>query len=166
LIGWDQLVSGRLAYTWGNIIANHLYQNKCDEKIMTALTWGRKFVRLMYDLVLKIWAQRNADGHFSTKRQDSKLTRERLMANIEAMQLSNPNIQHYDRIFVFRSMETLDTYTLLNLQAWYRMAKNIIVANNKRNGVRKPRGKNSKSNREAHDADNPSVEVGDGIRGP
>ena len=126
---------------------------------MTALTWGRKFVRLMYDLVLKIWHQRNADGHFSTQRHDSKLTRERLMANIEALQLSNPDIQSQDRIFVFRSMETLETYTLLNLQAWYRMAKNIIVANKKRNGGRKPRGRNSKGNREVHDADNPSIEL-------
>ena len=126
---------------------------------MTALTWGRKFVRLMYDLVLRIWHQHNADGHFSTQRHDSKLTRERLMANIEALQLSNPDIQSQDRIFVFRSMETLETYTLLNLQAWYRMAKNIIVANKKRNGGRKPRGRNSKGNREVHDADNPSIEL-------
>ena len=158
LIGWDQLISGRLAYKWGNIIANHLYQTKCDEKVMTALTWGRKFVRLMYELVLKIWNQRNTDCHLSTNRHDSKLTRERLMANIEAMQASNPDIQHYDRVFVFRSMETLESYSLSNLQAWHRMAKNIIVASIKRTGGRKPRGRNSKSAREAHDEDNPTLE--------
>lgn len=30
LIGWDQLICGRLAYTWGTIIANHLHKQKCD----------------------------------------------------------------------------------------------------------------------------------------
>ena len=80
LIGWDQLIQGRLAYAWGTIIATYLHQKKCNAIAMTALTWGRKFVRLMYDLVLKTWDQRNEEGHFSTKRHDSKLTRAQLMA--------------------------------------------------------------------------------------
>lgn len=99
---------------------------------MTALTWGRKFVRLMFDLVLQIWDQRNGEGHSSTKQHDSKLIRDRLMANITSMQASNPDILHHDQIFVYRPIETLESYSLSNLQAWYRMAKNIIASNRKR----------------------------------
>ena len=80
LIGWDQLICGQLAYTWVVIIANYFYKRKCKDIDITALTWCRKFVRLMYDLVLKTWDQRNEEGHFSTKRHDSKLTRAQLMA--------------------------------------------------------------------------------------
>lgn len=48
LIGWDQLIQGRLAYTWGTIIATYPHQQKYNAIEMTALTWGRKFVRLAY----------------------------------------------------------------------------------------------------------------------
>lgn len=123
LIGWDQLIQGRLAHAWGKIITTYLHQKKCNAIEMTALTWGRKFVRLMYDLVLKIWHQRNEDGHFSTKRHDSK--REQLIVNTEAMQSCNPDIQHQDRLFVFRPMKLLETYSLLNLQVWYRLERSV-----------------------------------------
>jgi hypothetical protein len=149
-IGWEHLLSGRLTHTWGTIIANHLHQQKTSDIDMTALTWGRKFVRLMFDLVLQLWSQRNDDGHFSSRIHDSKLTRDRLMANIEAMQSSNPDIQHSDRVFIYKSIENLQTYSLSNLQAWYRMAKNIIMANKKRNVTKKKRIPTG-----AHDPDNP-----------
>jgi hypothetical protein len=158
LIGRDQLISGRLAYTWGTTIATYLHQQKCDPTEMTALTWGRKFVGLMYDLVLKIWNQRNTDVHFSNMRHDSKLTRDRLMANIEAMQNSNPDIQHQDRVYVYRSLETLETYSLLTLQAWNRMAKNIIAANKKGLGSAGQRGRTNRGGRGGgSDGANPRV---------
>ena len=73
------------------------------------------------------------------------------------MQSSNSDIQHQDRVFVFRSMETLETYSLLNLQAWYRVAINIIAANIKQNRGRTQRGRNRRGNRVICDVDNPAV---------
>ena len=62
-IGWDQLLCGRLAYKWGTVIANHLYEHQVSPKEMSALIWGRKFTKLMFELILKLWDQRNKDGH-------------------------------------------------------------------------------------------------------
>jgi hypothetical protein len=137
-IGWDQLLCGRLALIWGNLIANHLDATKIDAKEMTALTWGRKFVKLMFEITLKIWAQRNLDGHVVTSHNASQLTRDRLLANIATLQQSHPDISPGEYIFVHRPLETLEAYSLTNLQAWYRMAKNIVKNNVNRNRRRPP----------------------------
>jgi hypothetical protein len=150
-IGWEHLLSGRLTHTWGTILANHFHQRNTSDIDITALTWGRKFVRLMFELVLQLWNQRNEDGHFSSRIHDSKLTRDRLMANIEAMQSSNPDIQPHDHVFIYKSIDKLQTYSLSNLQAWYRMAKNILAANKKRIGGAKKRISG------AYDPDNPPL---------
>jgi hypothetical protein len=131
-IGWDQLLCGRLARQWGIIIANHLHANHIQEKEMTALTWGRKFSSLVFELVLNLWQLRNTDGHMSTRQQDSQLTRDRLMDKILALQQSNPNISCQERAFIHRPVDTLQNYSLVNLQAWHKMALNIIQASRKR----------------------------------
>ena len=136
LIGWDQIMCGRLSRKWGTIIANHLYKHKVDPIVMSALMWGRKFVKLLFELTLQLWQQRNTDGHVVTSQNESPLARDRLLATIESMQRSNPDISYGDRVFVHRPIETLQAYSLLNLQAWHQMAKNIIQNNVKSNGRR------------------------------
>ena len=51
------------------------------------------------------------------------------------MQDKNPDIPHAERVFVYRPMETLEAYSLINLQAWFRMAENIIQNNAKRKKI-------------------------------
>ena len=49
------------------------------------------------------------DGHIVTAQHDSPLARDRLIATIEYMQRSNPDISSDDRVFIHRPIETLQT---------------------------------------------------------
>lgn len=79
-MGWHQLFKGRMSIEWGNIIASHLSANKVSEKIMSALIWGRKVVKMMLRLGLNIWIQRNETCHFSYIPNESPVTRKILFA--------------------------------------------------------------------------------------
>lgn len=125
-IGWNQLLCGRLAHNWGIIIANHLHLHKVNPKQMTALIWGRKFAGLMFQFILDVWKLRNEEAHLSWRHHESSLTRERLMAQIEALQSSNPDIEYSERDFIYKPLETLQGYSIRNLRGWYLMAMDIV----------------------------------------
>jgi hypothetical protein len=69
-IGWNQMVFGRLAYNWSYIIADHLVIQKVDNKEMTPLVWGRRITRMLFEVGLQHWKQRNTDGNLLTQHHD------------------------------------------------------------------------------------------------
>jgi hypothetical protein len=131
-IGWKQLVFGRLAYKWGNIIADHLLAQKVDNKEMTPLVWGRRITRFLFEVGLKHWQQRNSDGHLLTQHKDSTLTRNRLLQRVEFFQSVDHDIQHPHRDFIYRDFEILEGYTNGNLRSWLKMAETLTRASKKR----------------------------------
>lgn len=98
-IDWKQILYGRLAYRWSTIIANHLHRNRIDNREMSPLVWGRRLIRLLFDISLQLWQQRNIDGHLLTPQHESTLTRIRLLQRIVFLQNSNPEIPHHHRDF-------------------------------------------------------------------
>ena len=105
---------------------------------------------------MKLWAQRNTDAHLSTRQQDSQMSRDRLMAKIHALQESNPNISYQERAFVYRPIETLEAYSLANLQAWHKIALDVIRANKQREPKRHKRRRNPRGKKGVSDPDIPS----------
>ena len=131
-IGWKQLLRGRLSYSWGVIIADHLFANNVPEKEMTPLIWGRKVVKHIFQLMISLWNKRNEEGHLLSHQQESNLTKNRLLLRIESIQQSNPSVMHHHRDFIFRSFDTIMTYSVSNLRSWLRAAENMIRLNNPR----------------------------------
>ena len=127
-IGWHQLFFGRLSIIWGNIIGQHLHYNRISEKEMSIDRWGQTLIIKVFQLFLDIWQARNTDGHHLNEKNESQLTRQRIIDKITNLQESNPEVRHCDRPFVFCPMETLEQYSIGSLIAWHREAKNIIKA--------------------------------------
>lgn len=125
-IGWKQLLFGRLAYKWSVVIADHLVLQQVDNKEMSALVWGRRINRMVFDVGLQHWKQRNTDGHLLTQHQESNLTRNRLFQRIEYFQSMHHDIPHQHRDFVYREFDVLESYTNSNLRSWLKLAKNIV----------------------------------------
>jgi hypothetical protein len=130
-IGWNQLLCGRLAFRWGTIVATHLAHHKVSEKEMTALIWGRTFVKLCFQLVIDLWLCRNTIAHQPNDRNESCLTRQRILAKIEALISSNPEVRTCDRHFIFQPMSTIETFSLCNLISWHRQAVSIVKTQKK-----------------------------------
>lgn len=131
-IGWKQLLSGRLAFRWGTIIADHLHYHRISEKEMTPLIWGRKIIRQCFDLIISLWQQRNTDGHLLNSQKESQLTRARLLTRIEALQSRNPEVSYCHRDFIFKPIEQFESYNANNLRSWLRAAEQIISFNKSR----------------------------------
>lgn len=55
-IGWEQLLNGRLAIGWRDIISNHLHHDKVADNEMNATTWGEMFIKHFFNLVLQSWS--------------------------------------------------------------------------------------------------------------
>jgi hypothetical protein len=125
-IGWTHLLKGRLSTKWGTVIATHLATQKVSEKEMTALIWGRTVTKLLFQFVLQLWQSRNNEAHLLNANKESILSRQRILANIEALQATNPTVRHCDQDFIYRDFSVLQTYSLSNLTSWYRMARSII----------------------------------------
>ena len=125
-IGWKQLVFGRLAYRWSTVIADHLSLHNVDNKEMTLLIWGRRMTRMLFEVGLRQWKQRNADGHLLTQHQESNLTRNRLFQRIEYFQSVQHDIPHQHRDFVYREMDVLTSYSNSNLRSWLKLAENLV----------------------------------------
>lgn len=65
--------------------------------------------------IIQTWLQRNDEAHVRNSANESRLIRERLMAQIIHLQESSPDIRYCDRDFVFKSPEVLAQYYLNNL---------------------------------------------------
>ena len=103
-IGWNQLLYGRFSILWGSLIGRHLAFNHVPETEMTMDRWGKIIIKRLFQLMLDIWECRNREGHCSNDRNESQLSRQRLLDKIEAMQDSNPDLRYCDRDFVFCPM--------------------------------------------------------------
>ena len=123
-IGWHHLPQGRLALKWGNIIASHLSSQRVPEKEMSAIVWGRRVNKEIFQLVMSLWRSRNNECHGLNK--ESPLTRSRLMAQITTLQKSQPDVSYTDRDFIHRPISDFDPYSLCNLKAWYKQATTIV----------------------------------------
>jgi signal transduction histidine kinase len=99
---------------------------------MSALVWGRRVTKEIFQLVLMIWKSRNDGAHGISRTMESPLTRIRLMAQIVALQQSNPDVTYTERDFIYRSISDLETYSLCNLKAWYHQAVTVIKVSNNR----------------------------------
>jgi hypothetical protein len=95
-------LKGRLSSKWGNIIATHLALHQIFEKEMKALIWGRTVVKTLFELILELWNRQNIEAHSLNANKESILSRPRILANIEALQATNPIVRHSDRDFVYR----------------------------------------------------------------
>ena len=96
--------------------------------VMTAERWGKTLITMIFQLMLDIWDQRNKDGHHLVYKNESQLSRQRILDMIIALQESQPEVRYCDRDFVFCPLETLEQYTLGNLLSWYKSACSIIQA--------------------------------------
>ena len=83
---------------------------------------------MVFQLFLNIWDMRNKAGHNLNDRQESQLSRQRILDKIIALQDSAPEVRYCDRDFVFYDMDTLQAYSLGNLTAWYNSACKIVRA--------------------------------------
>jgi hypothetical protein len=134
-IGWHQLLLGRFAIIWGDIVGVHLARNQVPHLEMTVNRWGKLVICMIFQLVLDIWERRNHEGHVVNVNNESQLSRQRIMAKIVALQESNPEVRYCDRDFVFCPIETIERYLLANLISWHTSARSIIEAQKK---YRKP----------------------------
>ena len=130
-IGWHQLLYGRISIIWGNIISIHLAHNKVPDKEMSTDRWGKLLIGKIFKLFLDIWECRNAEGHVSNERNESQLSRKRILDKIRARQESNPEVRYCDRDFIFCSMENLEKYSLGSVLSWHRSALSILRAQQK-----------------------------------
>jgi hypothetical protein len=134
-IGWHQLFNGRLAIFWKHIITKQLQHNKIPDNEMTANDWGDYLVNKIFELVLQSWLLRNSEAHVLNTNNESRLTRQRLIDQIIALQESSPDIRYCDRDFVYKSVIILEQYSLSSLRSWYWAAISIVKANDTRNRV-------------------------------
>lgn len=128
-IGWQHLLRGRLAFRWGTLVANHLASKKVPEAEMTALIWGRKLVKLIFNYILDLWKSRNQVAHQTNDRNESKLSRQRILDKIATLQATTPSVRYCDRHFIYQPMEILEQYSLCSLTSWHRQAVSIIKRN-------------------------------------
>lgn len=131
-IGWDHLLSGRLAIGWSIVIAKHLHHMKIEDSEMTVANWGKMVVQQIFGFIIQTWLQRNDEAHVRKSANESRLTRERLMVQILHLQESSPDIRYCDRDFVFKEPEVLAQYSLNNLRALHRASLSIIRSNKRR----------------------------------
>ena len=101
---------------------------------MTTNRWGILFVKLIYQLILDIWESQNQDGHMLNDRDESQLSRQRILDQIIALQQSNPEVRYCDRDFIFCPIEMLEKYSLANLVSWHKSACSILKAQKKYRG--------------------------------
>lgn len=122
----------RKLYAINNLLVGsscyHLSANRIAAIEMATDRWGQTLIKMIFQLFLDIWISRNHDGHYLTDRNESQLSRERLIIKIIELQESNPEVRYCNRDFVFCPMETLENYSVGNLTSWLRAAKSIIKA--------------------------------------
>lgn len=99
-IGWHHVLYGRLSMEWGHMIGQHLAIQRIPNIEMTSDWWGKIIVRMLFQLFLDVWEVRNRDGHYLNAKHESRLTRQRIMDKIMALQESDPEVRYCDRDFV------------------------------------------------------------------
>ena len=130
VIGWDQLVRGRLSLCWGDLVA-YSYIKPGETAFRNiklkspAEVWGTKLVVIIWTYVLKLWNARNTSLQklYASQGQTREHARLLLEATNETTNMND--LLHQDRTWVQRTPDELQTMTSTSLEFWIKNVKNL-----------------------------------------
>ena len=120
LIGWDQIIKGRLSTEWATIQQSHL------SSLSEARTWQRKLIRTIYNLWYDLWSKRNASRHGHDQRERNLRTREYHLRQAEILYNVSELLPDSFNYIFRRPWEDFQTLPTNGIRTWLNLHSDHI----------------------------------------
>ena len=121
MIGWDQLVRGRLSLCWGDLVAySYIKPGETASRNIKhkgpAEVWGAKLVVIIWTYVLKLWDARNTTLQKLYVSQGQTREHARLLLEATNETTNMNDLSQQDRTWIQRTPHELQTMTRISLE--------------------------------------------------
>jgi hypothetical protein len=133
LIGWDQIVKGRIATSWSQFINHKLDQNDEDNsQYTTSETWGVKIIVHLWKHILQLWHARNKTEHGETAKEKTDIRKEKLSKEVEKIKRKGQVLNDEDKKYIAIPTDEILKTTVSQMIAWIRNVKILQAIDTKK----------------------------------
>ena len=130
-IGWEHFVRGRITIKWGELINQHLRDQKIQPEEMDAEKWGMKLININFKYLLEMWELRNQEVFGTTPEQIEKNKVIQCLEEVKYIQEMNQDCSAFERDWLFEDIEELSKQNSNRLEIWLHGARIFAKANEK-----------------------------------
>ena len=129
MIGWDQLVRGRLSLCWGDLVAySYIKPGETAFRNINksrAEVWGAKLVVIIWTYFLKLWDARNTTLQKIYANQGQTREHARLLLEATNETTNMNDLSQQDRTWIQRTPHELQTMTRISLEFWIKNVQDL-----------------------------------------
>jgi hypothetical protein len=125
-IGWSQLYRGRVARGMIQFMEGHYRQLQIDTKRYTGEKWGKMLLKNIWNMVLKLWENRNEIVHGVS--DDHRTEQERLHHRVHKYYDMKGMLDVTDREKIFyKDLEIMLQEDTRYIKAWLKLAQRALA---------------------------------------
>jgi hypothetical protein len=146
LIGWDQILRGRLAHSWGTCYISWLAHVPSSRPIkkLSHTAWTTLIIKWAWDLVLSLWQHRNTLAHDATTEETTNALHLRAQLQVRDRYAKSTLLSNdYPADVAFYFSQPLETFVLKAthiLDTWTKQVDRIFTKHRKEINQRIRRG--------------------------
>ena len=129
LLGWDQVIQGRLSKSWAIVQNEYLTKTNRKSIINNGESWTRAIIAHIWDWFITYWRLRNEITHGQTKSIQAMRIRERTIRELKALYNLKDQVLAVDRNWFCKDADThADNTRTSTLRSWINTWKPAIVS--------------------------------------